>query len=656
MKTRIIIIFFTFIILWVFLLVRGFYIQLVPNNKLTNLQNRQFETSMTLQSRRGNIVDKNLKEIALSNQAYSLYADPKNIELPKKYAKILAKKLNINYENLYSKLKDKKKRFVWVQRFLDKNQYEAIKELELKGLSFVEEWKRFYPNEGLLSQTLGAVGQDGNGLEGLELKYEDLLKGDLTKKKVRRDARGRPLNIDGMIVTENQDGSDVQLTIDTDLQFYMQNELQYSLSQFEAESALGVILDAKTSAIRAMVSLPADEKNNTLSRRQRNITDTFEPGSTMKPFVVALALEKGKIQPNTKIFCENGKMKVGDRTVREADAHHAFGNLTSSEILAFSSNVGSSKIAFMLGDNELRKGLIDFGFGKKTSIDFPGEAKGVLQELPWRDHLLANVSFGHGVSVNAIQMANAFAALVNGGVLNTPHLVEGTRMQEEVEFKPIVREAGPQVISKDTSNKVKLMLTAVTYDGGTGVNARVPGFQVGGKTGTAQKVNPKGKGYLPGSYVSSFIGFIPVHEPKYVIYVVVDNPKKTYYGSQVAAPVFSKVASYLARKEGFAPNLVSEKNLISENFPSAKEQKKFKDFLKSKKSETVLAEVKETTEVPVQELKKEINHFSGVTLREVLKSFPPDKNELEFVGNGKTVENVEISEQDNQKKIKIILK
>lgn len=652
MKTRIIIIFFTFIVLWVFLVARGFYIQLVPNDKLTNLQNRQFETSVTLQSRRGNIVDKNLKEIALSNQAYSLYADPKNIESPKKYAKVLAKKLNINVDNLYSKIKDKKKRFVWIQRFLDKNQYEAIKELELKGLAFVEEWKRFYPNEGLLSQTLGSVGQEGTGLEGLELKYEDILKGDLTKKKVRRDARGRPLNIDGMVVTENQDGNDVQLTMDTDLQFYMQNELLYSLSEFEAESALGVVLDAKTSAVRALVSLPADEKHNSLSKRQRNITDTFEPGSTMKPFVAALALEEKKIQPNTKIFCENGKMKVADRVIKEADAHHAFGNLTISEILAFSSNIGSSKMAFMLGDKGLREGLTKFGFGRRTAVDFPGESKGVLQELPWRDHLLANVSFGHGVSVNALQMANAFAALVNGGVLNTPYLVEGTKTQEDVDFKPIKREQGVQVISKDTSNKVKLMLTAVTYDGGTGVNARVPGFQVGGKTGTAQKANPKGRGYMPGSYVSSFIGFIPVHEPKYVIYVVVDNPKKTYYGSQVAAPVFSKVASYLARKDGFAPNLVSEKNLISENFPSVKEQQKFKDSLKSKRAEKT-----EVIANSAPAVVTEPTQFSGVTLREVLKNFDPEKNEIEFVGHGKTVENVEVTEQENQqKKVRIILR
>lgn len=652
MKTRIIIIFFTFIVLWVFLVARGFYIQLVPNDKLTTLQNRQFETSVTLQSRRGNIVDKNLKEIALSNQAYSLYADPKNIESPKKYAKVLAKKLNINADNLYSKIKDKKKRFVWIQRFLDKNQYEAIKELELKGLVFVEEWKRFYPNEGLLSQTLGSVGQEGTGLEGLELKYEDILKGDLTKKKVRRDARGRPLNIDGMLVTENQDGSDVQLTMDTDLQFYMQNELLYSLSEFEAESALGVVLDAKTSAVRALVSLPADEKHNMLSKRQRNITDTFEPGSTMKPFVAALALEDKKIQPNTKIFCENGKMKVGDRVIKEADAHHAFGSLTISEILAFSSNIGSSKMAFMLGDKGLREGLTKFGFGRRTAVDFPGESKGVLQDLPWRDHLLANVSFGHGVSVNALQMANAFAALVNGGVLNTPYLVEGTKTQEDLDFKSIKREPGVQVISKDTSNKVKLMLTAVTYDGGTGVNARVPGFQVGGKTGTAQKANPKGRGYMPGSYVSSFIGFIPVHEPKYVIYIVVDNPKKTYYGSQVAAPVFSKVASYLARKDGFAPNLVSEKNLISENFPSVKEQQKFKDSLKSKKTEKT-----EVTVSSIPAVASEPSQFSGVTLREVLKNFDPEKNEIEFVGHGKTVENVEVTEQENQlKKVRIILR
>jgi cell division protein FtsI (penicillin-binding protein 3) len=649
LKTRIIIVFFSFIVLWVFLLARGFYIQLVPNEKLTSLQNRQFETSISLQSRRGNIVDKNLKEIALSNQAYSLFADPKGIEHPRRYAKLLAKKLNLSYEAVYTKLKDKKKRFVWIQRFLDKNQYEMIKELELKGLSFVEEWKRFYPNEGLLSQTIGSVGQEGSGLEGVELKYESTLKGDLTKKKIRRDARGRPLNIDGMIVTENQDGNDVQLTIDTDLQFYMQNELLYALSTFEAESAMGVVMDAKTSAIRSIVSLPVEDKNNPLSKRQRNVTDSFEPGSTMKPFVVALALEEKKIQPNTTIFCENGKMKVGDRTVREADSHHQFGNLTSSEILAFSSNIGSAKIAFMLGEESLRSGLNKFGFGKKTAIDFPGEAKGILQELPWRNHLLANISFGHGISVTAIQMANAFAALVNGGVLNSPYLVEAAKAQEEADFKALERPPGTQVLSKDTSNKIKLMLTAVTYDGGTGVNARVPGFQVGGKTGTAQKANPKGKGYLANSYVSSFIGFIPVHEPKYIIYVVVDNPKKSYYGSQVAAPVFSKVASYLARKDGFAPNLVSEKNLISENFNKMQSQHEKNKLSKNKTEHKV-------KEADVQILENANSNYSGLSLREVLKRLEPNKNDIEIIGHGKIVENVEFSEDESSKRIKVIVK
>lgn len=639
MKTRIIIIFFGFALLWLFLIVRGFFIQLVPNEKLAKLQNRQFETSMTLQSRRGNIVDKNQKEIALSNQAYSLYADPHLVEAPRKISKILSKKLNLNYEVIYSKLKDKKRRFVWIQRLLDKNQYEAIKELEIKGLSFVEEWKRFYPNEGLLSQTIGSVGQEGTGLEGIELKYENTLKGDVTKKRIRRDARGRPLNIDGMIVTENQDGSDIQLTIDTDLQFYMQSELQYTLNNFEADSALGIVLDAKTAAIRSMVSLPVDDKGNPLSKRQRNVTDSFEPGSTLKPFVVALALEEKKIHPNTKIFCENGKMKVGDRVIREADAHHAFSYLNSSEILAFSSNIGSSKIAFMLGDKSLRKGLVDFGFGSKTSVDFPGEAKGVLQELPWRNHLLANISFGHGISVTALQMASGFAALVNGGILNKPYLVEAIKSQEQTEFQPTERKEGLSVISKDTSNKVKVMLTSVTYDGGTGVNARVPGFQVGGKTGTAQKANPKGKGYLPDSYISSFIGFIPVHEPKYIIYVVLDNPKKSYYGSQVAAPVFAKVASYLARKEGFAPNLVSEKNLISKTFQKYKNQNEIK-----------------TPETDTIATSSETNAQVGLTLRQVLKNLNKDKDEVEILGHGKIVENVEVSEQDEHKKIKIILK
>ncbi len=607
---------------------------MVPNNKLSSLQNKQFETNVTLHSRRGNIVDKNLKEIAISNQTFSLFADPKNIELPRKYAKILAKKLNINAEILYFKLKDKKKRFVWIQRFLSKEEYENIKQLELKGLSFVEEWKRYYPNEELLAQTIGSVGQEGIGLEGIELEYENILKGDLTKKKIRRDARGRTLNIDGMTITENQEGEDVQLTLDTDLQFYLQNELQYVLNSFSAESAMGVVLDAKTSAIRSIVSLPNQNKLNLLSKRQRNITDVFEPGSTMKPFIVALAVDEKKIEPNTKIFCENGKMKVGNKTIREADSHHQFGNLTSSEILAYSSNIGSSKIAFLLGQEKVWRGLDKFGFGKKTMIDFPGEGRGVLQNLPWRDHLFANISFGHGISVTAIQLANAFAALVNGGILNSPHLVDATKSQDSSEFKKLNKPPGVQVISKETSNKVKLMLAAVTYDGGTGINARVPGFQVGGKTGTAQKNSPDGKGYLPNAYLSSFIGFIPVHEPKYIIYIIVDNPQKTYYGSQVAAPVFSKVASYLVRKDGFAPSLVSEKNLISEN---------------SKKLPSMIQK---------QNMR---NSYMGVSLREIIKRIEPNKNEIEIVGNGKTVESVEISKQEDSKqdelaKVKVIVR
>lgn len=598
------------------------------------MQNKQFETNVTLQSRRGNIVDKNLKEIAISNQTFSLFADPKNIELPRKYAKLLAKKLNINSENLYLKLKDKKKRFVWIQRFLNKDEYENIKQLELKGLSFVEEWKRYYPNEELLAQTIGSVGQEGVGLEGIELEYENILKGDLTKKKIRRDARGRTLNIEGMTITENQEGEDVQLTLDTDLQFYLQNELQFVLNSFSAESAMGVVLDAKTSAIRSIVSLPNQNKFNLMSKRQRNITDVFEPGSTMKPFIVAMAVDEKKIEPNTKIFCENGKMKVGNKTIREADSHHQFGNLTSSEILAYSSNIGSSKIAFLLGQEQVWKGLDKFGFGKKTMIDFPGEGRGVLQKLPWRDHLFANISFGHGISVTAIQLANAFAALVNGGILNSPYLVEATKNQDLSDFKSLNRPSGVQVISKETSNKIKLMLTAVTYDGGTGVNARVPGFQVGGKTGTAQKSNPNGKGYLPNAYLSSFIGFIPVHEPKYIIYIIVDNPQKAYYGSQVAAPVFSKVASYLVRKDGFAPSLVSEKNLISEN---------------SKKLPNLSQ--KQTARNPTM----------GMSLREIIKRLEPNKNEIEILGNGKTVESVEISKQDDSKqdemtKVKVIVK
>jgi cell division protein FtsI (penicillin-binding protein 3) len=370
------------------------------------------------------------------------------------------------------------------------------------------------------------------------------------------------------------------LTVDADLQHVLETELNQTISEFDADNAMGVILDAKTSAILAMSSAPSFDANKAAKlrpeqRRNRAVTDAFEPGSTMKTFVIATALKEKIVQPNTKYNTENGRFQIGDRVIREAETKEKWQQLTVSEILAYSSNIGTTKIAFDLGPEVLRKGLQDFGFGQKSGVDLPGDAKGLMQPLPWRPHLLANISFGHGIAVTALQMANAYAAIANGGVLNSPYIVQSIFDPDTGATSEYQPKAQRRIMAPEDAASLRLMLTGVTAPGGTGVNAKVDGFLVGGKTGTAQKANPQGRGYMKGAYVSSFGGFIPATDPKFVIFVMIDHPKKnSYYGSQVAAPLFSRLASYAVRREGIAPMILSEKNFIDKESASPLARKK----------------------------------------------------------------------------------
>lgn len=631
MKSRLVVVFIGLSLLWGILVLRAASLQFLPNEKLASLKNRQFKTVVTLQPRRGLIMDRQGRELALSTKAFSLYADPQILDGRKALSRRLAKELGISERSVYSKIRDPQKRFIWIQRMIDPEKAERIKSWEVRGLGFVEEWKRVYPNESVLAPTLGFLGIEGQGLEGLELQYEQTLRGNSKKVSVRRDARGRPLVADGLLFTENPDGHDLKLTIDSEIQYVLESELSQAVKDFEATSAVGVVLDVQTSAIRAMAAVPTFDANRALRalpelRRNRCITDTFEPGSTLKTFVVAAALKQKKLQPNTKFFCENGRFKVADRIVREADAHHRFGWLTASEILAVSSNIGTTKIAFEVGDEDYRQTLLDFGFGAKSGVDLPGEARGTLLPLPWRSHLLANVSFGQGIAATPLQMANAYAAIANGGVLNSPYIVQSVHDTETGRTIETAPKAIRRVLTPEEASQMRLMLTSVTSPGGTGGNAKVPGFIVGGKTGTAQKVNPKGRGYLQGAYISSFAGFIPAHDPRFVIFIAVDEPKKGYYGSQVAAPVFSKVASYAVRREGLAPLLLSEKNLIR-NKPTRPERRP----LEGQEPVSTAAEVITTLEPRPVEL---VPDFSKLTLREVLRRVNGKDLKVKVFGRG----------------------
>ncbi|MCM2282672.1 MAG: penicillin-binding protein 2, partial [Bdellovibrionaceae bacterium] len=567
MRSRLVLLLILLVVLWSAMIGRAAYLQILPNARLESLRKKQFETVVTLRSRRGDVLDRKGQELAISTMSHSLFADPKMLEDAKWTARFLSKELKTPFKPLYDKLKQRKKRFVWLQRHLERSVRDAIEAKKIKGLGFIEESKRTYPNESLLSQVLGFIGSEGNGLEGLESRYNDELAANKRNVAIQRDARGRPLIVGGQLFTEAPDGSDIHLTIDRELQYTLEQELRSALNAHEADAAIGIILDAQTSEILAMANAPAFDPNHPSEfapdrRRNRTLTDAFEPGSTMKTFVVGAALAKGLVEPNTKFNCENGSMKIGKRTIREADSKHRWDMLTVTEILAKSSNIGTAKIAMKLGAAELRESLLAFGFGARTGVDLPGEVKGILQPMPWREHLLSNISFGHGIAATPLQIANAYAAIANGGWLKRPYIVRKIHNYESGETQEIGPKTVRRVLMPEVAAKLKLMLSTVTGADATGWNARVVGFPVAGKTGTAQKVNVGGRGYLPDAYLSSFAGFFPVNDPRFVIYVAVDNPRKGYYGSQVAAPIFSKVAAFAARQAGLSPILITESDVM----------------------------------------------------------------------------------------------
>lgn len=633
MKARILFIFLSMMFLGSTILLRAAWLQFLPNEKLNTLKNRQFQTIVTLPSRRGPVVDKDGRDLAMSVAAFSLYADPKIITNKKVVAKKLSKELGLSFENVYSKIKDASRRFSWIQRRMTRIKMERITAMKVRGLSFVEEWTRVYPNENLMSQVLGFLGSEGQGLEGVELQFEDILKGNQKKVSVKRDAHGRPLVSEGLLFTENPEGHEIQLTIDSELQYQLEAELAKTVQEFNASGAVGVILDAKTSAIRALASAPtydANKANNTNAelRRNRNVTDFFEPGSVIKPFVIAKGLKDKVIQPNSKFFCENGRFQIGDRVIKEADAHHDFGLITVSEILAYSSNIGTAKIALQMGQDRVYQGLQDFGFGAKTGVDLPGEVKGILHPLPWNPHLLATSSFGQGMAATSLQIAAAYTALANGGILKSPYIVQSVHNVETGESQEFKAKEIRRVLTEPEAESMRMLLTAVTQKGATGYSARVSGFQVAGKTGTAQKALPNGRGYKSGGYIASFAGMIPAHQPEYVIYVAVDEPKKNYYAGTVAAPLFSRIASFAVRRSGLAPTLLGDDNYTPR--PIAKLA------VKNEKPMTLVSS--EILNDSVSTDFKTLPDLKDLTLRQVMRKIQGHEVKLKTVGSGKVTD------------------
>lgn len=526
------------------LVLRLFQLQIVEHEHYRESAESQQSRVMTLTPPRGTIYDRGGRELAVSIEARSAAADPGQIDDPSATAGRLAAVLDVDVDELTERLASDRS-FVWIERKLDRPVAEAVEELDLAGVFFVSESKRYYPLRQLAAHVLGYVGVDHIGLAGLESLYDKLIQAEDGERKVIRDARfGTVLQPRRSAdATDGRPGRDLHLTLDATLQYIVESELDRAVESSGATKGMAVMMDPQTGAILAMASWPTYDPNHFGDVpgsfwRNQVVMDAFEPGSTFKMATVAAALEAGAVEPDRVFHCENGGITLGRTRIND---HKSFGVLTVSQIIAKSSNVGAIKIGHSAGPERLYETYNAFGFGRPTGIDLPSENPGILRPLKnWSRLAPAYYSFGQGVSVTALQLANAFAAIANGGRLLEPYVVAEVGRPGEVPETVGRRRVLGLPVSPSSVREVRDMLVAVVADG-TAKTAQIPGYTVAGKTGTAQKA-AGGGGYLRNRYIASFVGFAPAEDPAIVLAVVLDEPWPRYHGGEVAAPAFQAMA------------------------------------------------------------------------------------------------------------------
>ena len=485
-------------------------------------------------ARRGTITDRRGVELAVSEDAVTVFANPFLIKDPTGTAEKLAPLVGRTSEQLLPLLSDRKKGFTYLRRKMDPGLGEKVDELEIEGIGTVVEPRRTYPQGAMAAQLLGSVGTDNVGLSGLEQQHEKTLHGTDGRRRLVKDAMGEPISI---VETDRAEaGEDMRLTLDAALQERVEAVMGGVGQAHRPRAATALVMDPRNGEVLALSNWPRVDANDIGSapqyaRQNRAVGASYEPGSTFKAFTVAGALEEKLINPTTKLDLPP-QIQVADRTIGEA---HARGGLTLSvaEILAQSSNVGSVMIGLKLGKQRFDKWVRRFGFGKTTGIGLPGEAGGIVPKpKQYSGSSLGNLPIGQGLAVTPLQMAAGYSAIANGGVMHRPHVIAGET------------DAGRRVVSRDTAGKVSRMLEGVLAAGGTAQEASVPGYELAGKTGTAQKPDPKTGGYSEFKFFSSFIGFAPARNPRLMIAVMVDEPRGQYYGGEVAAPAFERIVEF----------------------------------------------------------------------------------------------------------------
>jgi cell division protein FtsI (penicillin-binding protein 3) len=602
---------------------RAFHLQVLQKEHLEKIADKQHQRIVALTPGRGAIYDRNNSPFAVSIEMDSCYAETRNIPNLQEAAAKLAPLLGYEQGALEAKLKGARN-FVWLSRRMAPELADKVRDLDLEGIGFVKETKRFYPNYDVAAHVIGFTGMDPGGLEGVEKKYDSTILGNVGYLVTERDALGRDIHLRDGETKSGSKGNNVVLTLDKNVQYIAEKELAAAVDKNGAKSGMAIVMEPETGKVLAMANYPTFNPNAfykypQAALRNRAIADSFEPGSTFKIFLIAAALEKRVIRPGDYFDCENGSYKTGGRTIHDT---HKYGSLSVAEILKYSSNIGSAKIGSRLGAEGLYGALTGFGFGEKSDIDLPGETSGMLRhQSKWYGIDLATIAFGQGVTASALQITTAVSAVANGGTLMKPYLVERITDDSGVVLQQFAPQVKRRVISPQTAKVVARMMEGVTDEGGTGTGAAVDGYRVAGKTGTAQKADPVTHGYSD-KRTASFVGFVPLDKPRLTILVVIDEPKTSSYGGVVAAPAFSAIA---------------QQTLCYLKVPMERSAKKKPEPVEPKKPEAVEQQAAEGGTIEGTEAGSMPN-FRGMSMRQVLRVMETRGINVKLEGSGRAVE------------------
>lgn len=539
-KLKIILVSAALVVYLAALLFRGYQLHILDNARILALAKRQYQATLPIQPKRGTIYDRNGRPLAMDVQVASVAVHPAQINNREYVIIQLSRILGVTDTVVRAKVESQKS-FEWITRRVSDEVGQKIGALKLDGVVIVPEFRRFYPNKELAGQVLGAVGYDAKALGGVELSLDSFLKSNPGSLIAEKDAKGRlytPLN-------EQVPFNDVHLTLDVRIQHLAEKYLWETADKYRAKNAFAIVMNPQTGEILSMANYPSFNPNSYWEYDPQvwvnhAVADTFEPGSTFKTILAAAAIESGKINAREKFYCENGQFTVGRHVIHD---HKPYQQLTLADIIRVSSNIGAAKASQRVGRESLHSMIVKLGYGKRTHLPVPLEEYGsVRPPSQWREIDLANVAFGQGISVTGVQMVQAYASFALGGLHQRPRLLSRITSGSGQVVLEMSTPQRSRVIKETTARSITEILKAVVAEGGTGHLARLPDYAVAGKTGTAQKVDPKTRTYDPNNFVSSFIGYAPADQPRWLIYVVLDSPRGPHTGGVVAAPVFRQIA------------------------------------------------------------------------------------------------------------------